>query len=338
MWALLSSAPPPPSAPQHCSVKDAGPGPFWPPDVAPGPGPQLDPRGLAEARERVREMDYSRQDEDGDTILHIYSAKGLREWAYAAAEKLRGLGSLDAREHKGKTALLVAVTANQPQIALDLLSLGADVNACDVNGQTPLHLAAGSGFPAVLQVILSSGLAVEMEACNFEGMTPLHCAAVAHCASIRPPSGPRPRDPGLQSPPVDRLSCLYLLLNAGASLLSQEIKSNMTVLHVAVKEGNIELVRYLLRIPLANKQDFVNMKAHGHTALHMAASLHGNAHQKEALQLLLREGADPSVRNQEHLQPAQMLQRGPEGEQLKLLLRRRGATARRPRSSSQDQV
>lgn len=40
----------------------------------------------------------------------------------------------------------------------------------------------------------------------------------------------------------------------------QEIKSNKTVLHLAVKEGNVELVRYLLRIPLSNIKDFVNMK------------------------------------------------------------------------------
>lgn len=40
----------------------------------------------------------------------------------------------------------------------------------------------------------------------------------------------------------------------------QEIKSNKTVLHLAVKEGNIDLVRYLLRIPLPNMKDFVNMK------------------------------------------------------------------------------
>ena len=43
------------------SVKDAGPTPFWPP---------LDPQGLAEARQLVRGMDCSRQDEDGDTWVY----------------------------------------------------------------------------------------------------------------------------------------------------------------------------------------------------------------------------------------------------------------------------
>lgn len=51
-----------------------------------------------------------------------------------------------------QTALLVAVTANQPEIVQDLLLLGADINACDFKGQTALHLAAHYGFPAVLQV------------------------------------------------------------------------------------------------------------------------------------------------------------------------------------------
>lgn len=91
-----------------------------------------------------------------------------------------------------QTALLVAVAANQPEIVQDLLSLEADINACDVNGQTALHLAAHYGFPVVLQVsncpriipqesaehtnsvwvpqaILSNRPAVNLEARNFEG-------------------------------------------------------------------------------------------------------------------------------------------------------------------------
>lgn len=50
----------------------------------------------------------------------------------------------------------MGVTANQPEIVRDLLSLGADINACDVKGQTALHLAAHYGLPAVLQVTHSS--------------------------------------------------------------------------------------------------------------------------------------------------------------------------------------
>lgn len=57
-------------------------------------------------------------------------------------------------------------------------------------------------------------------------------------------------------------------------------------------------------------------QAHGHTALHMAAGLHGNPHQKEILRLLLRKGADPSIRNLENDQPVHLLQSGEQGEQV----------------------
>ncbi|KAF7665733.1 hypothetical protein LDENG_00132540 [Lucifuga dentata] len=288
----------------------------------------------------LRGMDYSRttgQDEDGDTILHIYTAKGLRECAFAAAETLRDVGRLDAKEHKGKTALLVAVTANQPEIVQDLLSFGSDINACDIKGQTALHLAAHYGFPKVLQAILCSRPAVNLEACNFEGMTPLHCAAISHSVTMKAFSASGLTDVSLQAKAEEKLSCVQMFLNAGASLLSQEIKSNKTVLHLAVKEGNINLVRFLLSFPLLNMKDFVNMKAHGHTALHMAAGLHGNPHQEEILRLLLSRGADPSIRNLENEQPAHLLQSGQQGEQLKLILKRRNASSRRRVVSLQDQ-
>nr|XP_020475776.1 NF-kappa-B inhibitor delta [Monopterus albus] len=303
-------------------------------------GSSMDVAKLEEARMLLSGMDYNsaiEQDEDGDTILHIYTAKGLRECAFAAAERLRDIGSLDAKEHNGKTALLVAVTANQPDIVQDLLSLGADVNACDVNGQTALHLAAHYGFPGALQPILSYRAAVNLEARNFEGMTPLHCAAISHSVTMKALSASGLANGSLQAKAAEKLTCVQMLLREGASPLSQEIKSNKTVLHLAVKEGNINLVRYLLTIPLPNIKDFVNMKAHGHTALHMAAGLHGNPHQEEILRLLLSKGADPSIRNMENDQPAHLLQSGPQGEQLKLMLKKRSASSRRRNMSLQDQ-
>uniref|UniRef100_A0A672QTH8 NFKB inhibitor delta n=1 Tax=Sinocyclocheilus grahami TaxID=75366 RepID=A0A672QTH8_SINGR len=242
-------------------------------------------------------------------LIHLADiTPGLREYAFAAAEKLSELGKLDSKEHKGKTALLVAVTANQPDIVQDLIFLSADISICDVNGQTALHVAATYGFPRVMQVILYAGLRVDLEARNFEGLTPLHCAVISHCATIKAinasSSSTWLADGSLQKHHI--YLCLF-----------QEIKSNKTVLHLAVKEGNIHLVRFLLSLQLSNMQAFINTKAHGHTALHMAAGLHGSPFQEELIRLLLSRGADPSIRNLENDQPAHLLQSGDKGERVR---------------------
>lgn len=61
---------------------------------------------------------------------------------------------------------------------------------------------------------------------------------------------------------------------------------------------------------------FLFSQAHGHTALHMAAGLHGSPHQEELIRLLLLKGADPSIRNLENDQPVHLLQSGEQGEKV----------------------
>ncbi|XP_048684571.1 NF-kappa-B inhibitor delta isoform X3 [Caretta caretta] len=290
----------------------------------------LDPGELARARAEIRSMDPVRllhQDEDGDTILHLLAARGLRHFAQAAAEAFKECGQLEIKEHKGKTPLLVAATANQAELVRDLLVLGADANAADHKGQTLLHLAATYGFPNVLMAVMASGVPVNVEARNFEGQTPLHCAVISHNKALRALGVGTPTPERLQ----DMLACIQALLHMGADYTSQDIKSSKTVLHLAVQDGNLSLVQFFLQLP--GPRQFVNMKAHGNTALHMAAALPGPPCQESLVRLLLSRGADPSARNLENEQPAHLLPPGPGGDQLRLLLKSRRpppGAARRP--------
>ncbi|GAB1291878.1 NF-kappa-B inhibitor delta [Apodemus speciosus] len=259
------------------------------------------------------------QDEEGDTLLHLFAARGLRWAAYAAAEVLQMYRQLDIREHKGKTPLLVAAAANQPLIVEDLLNLGAEPNATDHQGRSVLHVAATYGLPGVLSAVFKSGIQVDLEARDFEGLTPLHTAILALNAAMLPPTVcPRM----LSSQARDRLACVQMLLQMGASHTSQEIKSNKTILHLAVQAANPTLVQLLLGLPRGDLRAFVNMKAHGNTALHMAAALPPGPPQEAIVRHLLAAGADPTLRNLENEQPVHLLRPGPGPEGLRQLLKR----------------
>ncbi|XP_053123547.1 NF-kappa-B inhibitor delta [Hemicordylus capensis] len=283
---------------------------------------EVDPGELAQARAKIQNMELARllqQDEDGDMLLHLFVAQGLRPLAYAAAEMLRGCGHLDAKEHRGKTPLLVAAAANQPEIVKDLIMLGADVNAVDQKGQTVLHLAATYGLPNVISAVMLVGAPINVEARNFEGLTPLHCAVISHNAAFQSQS----MEPSSMHHLQNLLLCIQLLLQLGADYKSQDLKSSKTSLHLAVQAGNQLLVQFLLQQAGQDLYNFVNMKAHGNTALHMAAGLHGHPFQEQIMTLLLHHWADPSTRNLENEQPAHLLAPGPATEQLRLLLRSR---------------
>ncbi|CAH2318279.1 NF-kappa-B inhibitor delta [Pelobates cultripes] len=288
--------------------------------------PDMIPMDLEEARAEIQNVSLEqllRGDEDGDTILHIYVAKGLRSLSYAVAERYQQYSQLDAKEHNGKSPLLVAVAANQPQIVYDLMMLGADVNASDKKGQTVLHVAGTYGLCDVLRVFMSlqNQQKFDIEARNYDGLTPLHCAVNAHnAAHTSQMSQPSPESEQRER---DTLTCIQLLLQLGASCTSQDIKSNKTVIHLAVQAGNIPLVKFLLDLPHPDLPGLINMKAHGNTALHMAAALPPLASTEYLIQLLLFSGADPSTRNLENEQPAHLVPPGEFSEQIKLLLKRR---------------
>lgn len=53
------------------------------------------------------------------------------------------------------------------------------------------------------------------------GMTPLHCAAISHSVTTKALSATGLADVHFQTKANEKLSCVQMLLSAGASLLSQ---------------------------------------------------------------------------------------------------------------------
>ncbi|KAE8594568.1 hypothetical protein XENTR_v10019698 [Xenopus tropicalis] len=293
------------------------------------------PLDLEDARAEIQNLSPDQlliRDEDGDTILHLYVARGLRCLSYAVAERYLQYGQLDTREHNGKSPLLVAAAANQPEIVYDLIMLGADVNASDWKGQTVLHVAATYGFSDVLRVLVSLQRQqnCDVESRNYDGLTPLHCAVISlNCAYNSKRLQPTQEN---QQQEREGMTCVQLLLQLGASCASQDIKSNKTVLHLAVQAGNIPLVKFLLNLPHTDLPALVNLKAHGNTALHMAAALPPHRSTEFLIQLLLSSGGDPSMRNLENEQPAHLVPPGEFTDQVMALLKDLSKNHRKPTS------
>lgn len=69
--------------------------------------------------------------------------------------------------------LLLAAIRGDAKMARQALSLGADVNITDEDGDTPLHLSAKFGHFETIKALLSAAARPDIR--NNEGDTPLHC-------------------------------------------------------------------------------------------------------------------------------------------------------------------
>ncbi len=90
---------------------------------------------------------------------------------------LKGGANINARNKHGKTPLHQAAYHNKtPAVIIALLKAGARINVRDARGQTPLHLAArDSANVIIIKTLLKVG--ANVNARNEDGWTPLHLAA-----------------------------------------------------------------------------------------------------------------------------------------------------------------
>lgn len=148
----------------------------------------------------------------GDTLLHVAAAA-----TNAAAAKALVAAGFDVRwtNRRGAQPLHYACdprpglgtwkARDQEELIGLLLAHGADADATDKAGMTPLHRAVRARSPGAVRVLLKGGAAVRAKA-GRSGSTPLHLALTSSGAS------------GTAGQTEAQVDIVALLLSAGAKL------------------------------------------------------------------------------------------------------------------------
>jgi len=193
-------------------------------------------------------------------------------------------------------ALLDAAETENIAAVKQHLDTGADVNAKDGGGQTPLHRAALRGHKGIVELLIANGADRNVKDVN--GRTPLHYATSGYNETVglllangadvnaKDGGGETPLDLAIQQKKTETAELLRK--HEGKSGANDSI-------HIAASVGNIEAVKQ----HLATGVDVNAKDKFGSTPMHTAARFG----QKEVSELLIAKGADVNAKNNDGVTP-----------------------------------
>ncbi|XP_065583414.1 ankyrin-1-like [Artemia franciscana] len=182
--------------------------------------------------------------------LHLIVQKGRADLCKLL---IKSGAELDAANAHGKTPLVTAIKANNLNLVEVLLDRGANPNCGEC-----LHLAVQKGRADLCKLLIKSG--AELDATNAHGKTPLVTAIK-----------------------VNNLNLVEILLDRGANPNRGEC------LHLAVQKGRADLCKLLID-KMKSSAEIDAMNAHGKTPLATAIK----ANNLNLVEILLDRGADPN--------------------------------------------
>ena len=170
--------------------------------------------------------DVNAKDDDGKTLLHDTvqpRSSDPRSFVWSYYRKLDG-ADIDELNH--------------------LLAAGADVNAKNNSGQTPLHVAAKYGGTEYINYLVAAGADVNVR--DNIGWTPLHLSGAEFNLEVLLAAGPDNEvKKGIKEAGAGASAVTEALLEAGADVNAKS-NTGWTPLHMAVSYMNVEFAKGLI--------------------------------------------------------------------------------------------
>lgn len=98
-------------------------------------------------------VDAKSLDNQGNSVLHY----AVKFEAKNALKAIARLSNMEQRNSKSQTALMLAIQLGKENTAAQLIAMGADVNALDLNGRSLLELAEQRDLQKVLEALKGRG-------------------------------------------------------------------------------------------------------------------------------------------------------------------------------------
>jgi cytohesin len=229
--------------------------------------------------------------------IHIAASEGHIE---AVKQHIADGADVNAKDSNGMTPLLLAAWKGHKVIAELLIANGADVNIANdgVVSQTALHVSIGANHKEIAELLIANGANVNAK--DWYGLTPLNCAIISLpeiADLLRKHGGKTGEELSIhKAAESGNIEAVKQHLAAGADVNAMGGFLQWTLLQYAASGGHKEIVELLI----AEGAD-VNAKGNGEmTPLHIAAN-------KEIVELLIAAGVDVNAKNDDGETPMDMI-------------------------------